>query len=66
MLVCRDPSIELTPEERTTIGPEVEAWVQEMDRRGVRVQGQLLSDVQDATTIRVRGGEVLIVDGPFA
>jgi hypothetical protein len=66
MLVCRDPSIELTPEQRMTIGPEVEAWVQEMDRRGVRVQGQQLSGVQDATTIRVRGGEVLIVDGPFA
>lgn len=66
MLVCRDPSIELTAEQRTTIGPNVEAWVQEMDRRGVRVQGQELAGVQDATTVRVRGGEVLIVDGPFA
>ena len=66
MLVCRDPSIELTAEQRTTIGPDVEAWVQEMDRRGVRVQGQELAGVQDATTVRVRGGEVLIVDGPFA
>ncbi|MGO9954534.1 MAG: YciI family protein [Solirubrobacteraceae bacterium] len=66
MLVCRDPSIELTPEQRATIGPETEAWVTEMDRRGVRVQGQELAGVQDATTIRVRGGEVVIADGPFA
>jgi hypothetical protein len=66
MLVCRDPSIELTPEQRTTIGPEVEAWVQEMDARGVRLQGHELAGVQDATTIRVRGGEVVIADGPFA
>jgi hypothetical protein len=66
MLVCRDPSIELTPEQRATIGPETEAWVTEMDGRGVRVQGQELAGVQDATTIRVRAGEVVIADGPFA
>ena len=66
MLVCRDPSIALSPEQRSTIGPEVEAWVQEMDRRGVRVQGQQLAGVEDATTIRVRGGDVVIADGPFA
>lgn len=66
MLVCRDPSIELTPEQRVTIGPETEAWVTEMDGRGVRIQGQELAGVPDATTIRVRGGEVVIADGPFA
>ncbi len=66
MLVCRDPSIELPSEQRTTIGPEVEAWVSEMDGRGVWLQGQELAGVQDATTIRVREGEVVIADGPFA
>jgi hypothetical protein len=66
MLVCRDPSIELSPEQRTSIGPAVQAWVSEMDARGVRVLGQELADVQDATTIRVRGGEVVTADGPFA
>lgn len=65
MLVCRDPSIELSAEQRITIGPEVEAWVSAMDERGVRVQGHELAGVQDATTIRVRGGEVVIADGPF-
>lgn len=66
MLVCVDRAIELSAEERATIGPQTEAWVNEMDGRGVRVQGQELADVQDATTIRVRGGEVVIADGPFA
>lgn len=66
MLVCRDPSIELSAEEQKTIGPAVEAWVDEMDSRGVRLQGQELAGVEDATTIRVRGGEVVVADGPFA
>jgi hypothetical protein len=66
MLVCVEEAIELPAEERATIGPEVDAWISEMDGRGVRVQGQELAGVQDATTIRVRGGEVVIADGPFA
>jgi hypothetical protein len=66
MLVCVDRSVELPAEERATIGPEAQAWVNEMKGRGVRLQGQELADVQDATTIRVRGGEVVIADGPFA
>ena len=66
MLVCRDESVELSPEERAQIGPATEAWVQEMDRRGIRLQGDRLRPVSDATTVSVRGGEVLIADGPFA
>ena len=37
-----------------------------MDRRGIRLQGNQLRPVSDATTVSVRGGEVLIADGPFA
>lgn len=67
VLVCRDPSIELSAEGRTTIGPEVQAWVDEMDERGVRLpSGAELAAIDTATTIRVRGGEVVIADGPFA
>lgn len=66
MLVCVEEGIELPAEERERIGPEAQAWVTEMEDRGVRLQGQELAPVQDATTLRVRGGEVLIADGPFA
>ena len=66
MLVCRDESVELSPEERAQMGPATEAWVEEMDRRGVRLQGDRLRPVSDATTVCVRDDEVLIADGPFA
>ena len=66
MLVCVQEGIELPAEEAAVIGPDVDTWVSEMDGRGVRVLGQELAGVQDATTIRVRGGEVVIADGPFA
>jgi hypothetical protein len=66
MLVCADESLELSADERATIGPETQAWASEMDERGIRLLGQELATVQDATTIRVRSGEVVIADGPFA
>jgi hypothetical protein len=40
--------------------------MREMDERGVRLQGHQLAPVSDATTVRVRKGEVLLADGPFA
>ena len=66
MLVCVTEGIELSPEERAQIGPATEAWVQEMDGRGIRLEGEQLQPVSDATTVQVRGGELLISDGPFA
>jgi hypothetical protein len=66
MLVCADEATELSAEEAAQMGPATEAWVEEMDRRGVRLDGERLRPVSDATTVQVRGGEVLIADGPFA
>jgi hypothetical protein len=66
MLVCRDESVELSEQERAQIGPATEAWVTEMDGRGVRLEGHQLRPVADATTVQVRDGELLIADGPFA
>jgi hypothetical protein len=61
ILVCVDESVEVSPEESLPT-----AWVQEMDARGVRKFGSRLRPVNDATTVRIRGGEVLLSDGPFA
>ncbi len=47
-------------------GMTIEEWVEEFDRTGVRVHGDRVADPADATTVRVRGGEVLLTDGPFA
>ncbi len=66
MLVCVDETIELPADEVAAIGPETQSWVDEMDGRGVRVLGQRLAAEEDATTIRVRGGAVVVADGPFA
>jgi hypothetical protein len=66
MLVCAADDVELSAEEQAQIGPATEAWVAEMDGRGVRVEGEQLAPVRAATTVRVRAGELLISDGPFA
>ena len=61
LLVCVDESVESSDAEALP-----DAWVQEMDRRGVRQFGSRLRPVSDATTVQVRSGEVLVSDGPFA
>jgi hypothetical protein len=61
LLVCVDESVEVSEEEALPT-----AWVEEMDGRGVRQLGSRLRPVSDATTVQVRGGEVLLSDGPFA
>jgi hypothetical protein len=62
MIVCIDPTV---TEADAKGGMDTDAWVAEMDGRGVRLEGRPL-DPSDATTVRVRGGETLISDGPFA
>ncbi len=62
MIVCNDPSIDPAQAEG---GMDIDSWVKEMDGRGVRLEGRPLAP-SDATTVRVRAGEVLVSDGPFA
>ena len=66
LMICRDESVELSPEERADVVSSTEAWVEEMDGRRVRLLGHALRRVSDATTVRARGGDVLVADGPFA
>src|ERR1700733_4631073 len=64
MLVCRDQSIEFTPGDRQNVGPGVEAWVSEMEERGVRLQGDVLGPVNATPSVSVRDGETLVDHGP--
>lgn len=54
------------PEDLAVMQREVPGWAQEMDGRGVRLLGRELELPENATTVRVRNGETLLTDGPFA
>ena len=42
------------------------AWDAEMISRGILVGGGVLRSGKQTTTVRVRGGELMVTDGPFA
>jgi hypothetical protein len=45
---------------------EMRDWVAEMQYSGVKVFGGALRPSEQAATVRMRGGELLVSDGPFA
>jgi hypothetical protein len=67
MLICGEESATGEPEcVDEDLGPDTVAWVEEMDGRGVHRFGSRLRSSNTATTVRVRDGETLLSDGPFA
>jgi len=54
------------PEVLTVLQRECPLWVEEMEGRGVRLLGRELDLPETAATVRVRDGETLVTDGPFA
>jgi hypothetical protein len=62
MFVCVDPSAEpFDPAQ-----DNVEEWVSSNDENGRRIMGHRLDHVRTAKTVRVRQGQLLVTDGPFA
>jgi hypothetical protein len=61
-----DESAEADLDDTVAEDAEIEAWAAEVNERGVNLYGGHLRPVCDAVTVRVRGGEVLVSDGPFA
>ena len=68
LLICNDETAleALSPEEDGTVMARYGAFSEEMGARGVLREGARLRRTTDATTVRVRDGEVLAADGPFA
>jgi hypothetical protein len=66
LFIGGDETLDLGPEGEAEMQAGAEAWVREMDGRGVRLQGDRLGLSTEATTVRVRNDELLIADGPFA
>ncbi|HTS97869.1 MAG TPA: YciI family protein [Streptosporangiaceae bacterium] len=54
------------PEDLAVMQRELPGWVEEMNGRGVRLFGRELDLPETAVTVRVRDGETLVADGPFA
>lgn len=68
LMVCTDENAQeaFGPDERAALMEEYGAFGEEMAKRGVLQGGERLRPTTDATTVRVRDGEVLTSDGPFA
>ena len=62
MFVCTDTE----PETDESQVPDIHRWVADVEAEGHAVIGSVLAPTSSATTIRVRGGELLVSDGPFA
>lgn len=65
LMMCDDESVSMSPTELDT-DPVHERFIAEVERRGVFVVGMQLRPAVDATTVRVREGQTLVTDGPFA
>jgi hypothetical protein len=53
------------PDDSDPVEREIQAWVAEMEATGVKLHGGRLRPVSEAVTLRIRGGERLLTDGPF-
>jgi hypothetical protein len=68
LMICSDEKERGSwpPDKRETTMKEYVLFGEEMERRGVLQVGERLRPTTDATTVRVRDGDVLTSDGPFA
>jgi hypothetical protein len=68
LLIHTDESQEtaLSPGETTTMNAAYTAFVEEANAAGVLRGGERLQPTSTATTVRVRDGETLTTDGPYA
>ena len=55
-----------TEEKGRAMREHLPAWIEEMDGRRIRQFGQALAPASRAQTVRVRDGETIVSDGPFA
>jgi hypothetical protein len=68
LMICTDETADeaLSADEANARFAEYGAWMEEVGKRGLLQGGERLRPTTDATTVRVRDGETLTSDGPFA
>jgi hypothetical protein len=57
---------QMGPQDAAEMGPATDAWVKEMDGRGARLFGSQLEGPERARTVRRKGSQLMVTDGPFA
>jgi hypothetical protein len=66
LLVCDDENVELSQEQVDQRFAEYTAVQEEMEARGMLRGRERLRPTSSSTSVRVRDGELVIADGPFA
>ena len=69
MLVCADAAgsnADASADSSDQDGDDSFPWLDEVTASGARLDGDMLRPSKEAATVRVRDGEVLVTDGPFA
>jgi hypothetical protein len=61
-----DQTTGLTDEQVARADSDLASWLEKTAATGVRLHGARLGPVADARTVRVRAGQPLVSDGPFA
>ena len=64
LIYTSDPDLESQWGDETRAG--LSSWLEEASRTGTGLQGAGLRPTAEATRVKVRGGELLISDGPYA
>ena len=66
LLIYSDPTVEATEEEQAQVFEAYAKFTEDINDRGINLGGEALHGAESATTVRVREGDVLTTDGPFA
>ncbi|QYZ68740.1 YciI family protein [Neotabrizicola shimadae] len=66
VIVDNDIAAAVTPEGWAKIGEESQAYDRALMARGVFLAAEALHGRETARTVRVRGGDALVTDGPYA
>ena len=66
MLLIYNPAEGVSPDEARAETPKWAAYTEALGEAGVLVGGEALEPAASAATLRVRGGERIVTDGPFA
>jgi hypothetical protein len=64
LFICTDGVA--TEEKAEAMREHIPGWLEEMEGRGIRRFGHQLAPASSAQTVRVRDGDTIVSDGPFA